>query len=262
MKAAGLSGAASASRWSGSKLGARLGPWWQRRAPRERWLLLGGVIAAVLVALDTFWTSPLSKQLRRATAELVEREEALNKAAPAGQPAAEEVQGMREQEAALRKRLQAAQSAANLLGQQTADLPQLLRTLTAQASQSGQAGQTGSLRLLSLELQPDPSWAQAVSSSAVATPAAAAPTPTPGSATVATTAPAADGAKRRLYRLPVNLSVSGSYRELQSLMQTIEREAPSLQWQSMSLDSSDWPAIRLTLRAQAVSTRPTWGSSS
>ena len=68
--------------------------------------------------------------------------------------------------------------------------------------------------------------------------------------------------QRRLYRLPVNLTVSGRYDELQRLMKTIERDAPSLQWMSLSLDSSDWPAIKLTLRAQAVSMRPTWSSAS
>lgn len=231
----------------------QLGTWWAQRPPRERWMLLGGGIAAVLVGLDTLWTAPMEKRLRRANAELVAREESIQKAAqqPAG-PNAEELQRLRDQEAALRARLQAAQAAAAQMGQQTSELPQLLRTLT------GQGGASGSLKLVSLELLPDPALLAhpGANAPAASEPAAAAP----AGATPATTAIA--GAQRRLYRLPVSLTVSGSYDDLQRLMQNIERDAPSLQWVSLSLDSSDWPAIKLTLRAQAVSLRPTWSSAS
>jgi type II secretory pathway component PulM len=226
----------------------QLGRWWAQRPPRERWMLLGGFIAAVLVGLDTLWTAPMEKRLRRANAELVTREESVQKAAqqPAG-PNAEELQRLRDQEAALRARLQAAQAAAAQMGQQTSELPQLLRTLT------GQGGASGSLKLVSLELLPDPAL--------MAPPGASVPAASePAGATPATIAIA--GAQRRLYRLPVSLTVSGSYDDLQRLMQNIERDAPSLQWVSLSLDSSDWPAIKLTLRAQAVSLRPTWSSAS
>lgn len=221
---------------------ARVGPWWAQRPPRERWMLLGGSIAAALVLMDTLWTAPLEKQLRRANAELTEREESLNKASQVPLPAANELQRLREQEAALRERLQLAQAAATRMGKQTAELPQVLRTLT------GQGGTGGSLKLLALELLPDVAATQ---------PAASAAT----SATTSAGTPVEPG-KRRLYRLPVQLSVSGSYDDLQRLMQSIERDAPSLQWMSVSVDSSDWPAIKLTLRAQAISTRPTWGSAS
>jgi Tfp pilus assembly protein PilO len=250
---------------------AKIGPWWAQRPARDRWMLLGAFIVATFVAIDTLWTAPLEKRLRRAASELAEREENVNKAArqPASQ-SPEQAKLLREQETALRQRLQEAQAAAAKMGQQTQELPQLLRTLT------GQGGVGGSLRLVALELQPDPSLAvpaNAANTNNVATvatnllasagPAASAAlatlSGTPGSAAPS---PATDNGQRRLYRLPVNLTVSGSYDDLQRLMQSIERDAPSLQWASMSLDSSDWPAIKLTLRAQAVSLRPTWSSGS
>jgi Tfp pilus assembly protein PilO len=201
-------------------------------------MLLGASVVTVLVLLDTLWAAPLSRQLRRASAELAEREDTLNRPGSSSLPDATQLQQLRDQEAALRQRLKAAQLAAQQLGQQTSELPQLLRTLT------GTAGPGSSLRLVSLELQPDP-----------------AVTPAAGAASTAGVPSAADG-RRRLYRLPVTLTVSGSYGELQGLLERIERDAPSLQWSSVSLDSQDWPSIRLTLRAQAVSNRPTWSSPS
>jgi Tfp pilus assembly protein PilO len=247
---------------------AKLGPWWSERSPHDRWLLLGAVMAATFVAIDTLWTAPLEKRLRRASSELTEREENVSKAAkqPASQ-SPEQAKALREQEAALRQRLQEAQAAAAKMGQQTSELPQLLRTLT------GQGGAGGSLRLVALELQPDPSLSVPTNAAnaanaanqllASAGPAAsAALAAISGALGTATPTPATDSQQRRLYRLPVNLTVSGSYDDLQRLMQSIERDAPSLQWMSLSLDSTEWPAIKLTLRAQAVSLRPTWSSGS
>ena len=238
--------------------------WWQQRPPRERWMVLGGGIAVVLVALDLAWTAPLEKQARRLEAELRSRQEALAKSSQPAAPAQlQEASRLRDEEAALRKRLQQAQAARAQVSQDAAQLPDLLRTLT---------GQMGSVRLVALELAPDPSTlasaqpagaaqtalalagvlAGAVGApgkpASAATPTSNSPTPLPGGQT--------------LHRLPLTLKVSGPYADLQRLMGHIETQAPSLQWMSLTLDGSAWPSVQLTLRAQALSPRPTWGSAS
>ncbi|MBL8328663.1 MAG: type II secretion system protein M [Rubrivivax sp.] len=220
--------------------------WWRLRPPRERWMLLGGGIAVILVLLDTLWTAPLEKRTRRAATELATRQDALDKAAPGTPLAAADLQRLRDQEAALRERLQAAQEASDRLGRQTLELPRVLRTVT---------GQMGSLRLVALELSPDASLAVGGSGLPGSAPGGSAGA-APGASAGATLA------GRRVYRLPLSLTVSGPYSDLQRLVAHIEKEAPSLQWTSFSLDSSDWPAIRLTLKAQAISLSPTWGSAS
>jgi hypothetical protein len=62
--------------------------------------------------------------------------------------------------------------------------------------------------------------------------------------------------------LPITLKVSGSYEELHMLLTQIERHAEALQWSQLTLDSSGWPAIQLTLKAHVLSPDPRWGSAS
>ena len=66
----------------------------------------------------------------------------------------------------------------------------------------------------------------------------------------------------RLYRLPITLKVSGTYEELHMLLTQIERHAEALQWSQLTLDSSAWPAIQLTLKAHVLSPEPRWGATS
>ena len=66
----------------------------------------------------------------------------------------------------------------------------------------------------------------------------------------------------RLYRLPITLKVSGTYEELHMLLTQIERHAEALQWSQLTLDSSNWPAIQLTLKAHVLSPEPRWGAAS
>ena len=200
---------------------------WQRRPLREKLLLSVVALAAVMALVDAVWTAPMEKRLKRARTETTSLQDKLKAAqAPATRGGASPEQ-MREQEAQLRQRLQAAQAASAELRQRVADaarLPETLRAITATV---------GSAKLLELSLAGD------------AEPPAG----------------AASAAARRLYRLPISLKVSGSYDELQLLLTQIERHADALQWQSVALDSTEWPAIQLTLKAHVLSLDPRWGAS-
>ncbi len=200
---------------------------WHRRPLREK-LLLGLVAAAVLVALvDGLWTAPMEKRLQRARSEAAALQDKLKTAQAAARPGVATPQQLREQEVQLRQRLQQAQAASAGLRQRVAEaarLPETLRAITATV---------GSARPLELNLAGD----------------------------VDAPANAASGAAGRLYRLPISLKVSGSYDELQMLLAQIERHADALQWQSVALDSSEWPTIQLTLKAHVLSLDPRWGAS-
>jgi type II secretory pathway component PulM len=201
---------------------------WQRRALREKVMLAGGALLVLAAAADALWTAPLEKRLKRARAETGSLQERLQETQRPALGGALSPAQMREQEASLRQRLQAAQTASASVRQrvgEAARLPETLRAITATV---------GAARLLELDLAGD-----------VEAPAVA----------------AASAPMRRLYRLPITLKVSGSYDELQLLLTQIERHADALQWSSVALDSSDWPAIQLTLKAHVLSLDPRWGAS-
>lgn len=202
---------------------------WQARATREKLMLAGGSLLVLAAAADVLWTAPLEKRLKRARAEagsLQERLQETQRPTPGGALSPAQ---LRDQEARLRQRLLAAQATSASVRQRVAEaarLPETLRAITATV---------GTARLLELDLAGD-----------VEAPAAVA---------------AASAPSRRLYRLPITLKVSGSYDELQLLLTQIERHADALQWSSVALDSSDWPAIQLTLKAHVLSLDPRWGAS-
>jgi Tfp pilus assembly protein PilO len=198
-----------------------------KRRAREKLMMAGGALLVLAAAADTLWTAPLEKRLKRSRADTVALQTRLNEALPPAPAGALSALQLREQEARLRQRQQAAQATAAALRQRLAEaarLPETLRAITATV---------GSARLLELSLAGD-----------VEPPSA------PASA-----------AARRLYRLPITLRVSGSYDELQLLLAQIERHAEALQWSSVALDSSEWPAIQLTLKAHVLSFDPRWGAS-
>ncbi len=201
-----------------------LNTWWRQRPPREKLLVVGVGLAALLALGDAVLTAPMEHRLRQQRAHLASLQERLN-ADPSGQQAAAR---QRQQEAELRQRLQAAQARASQLRQQlgeTAALPETLRALTATV---------GSLQLLAMDL------------GASAEPATA-------------SGPAVAGLPR-LYHLPVTLKVSGSYSELHTLLTQFEQHAQGLHWTQLQLDGSRWPAIELTLQAHVLSTAPRWGA--
>jgi Tfp pilus assembly protein PilO len=227
--------------------------WWLQRPAREK-LMLGACSLGVVLALgDSLAISPVEKQLRKARGaeeQLQSRWDQLQSRRK-GQTAQDK--DLLQAETALRARLQAAQARMGALSGQMADtaqLPEVLRSLVATM---------GSTRLLELTFADDGAAAP-VTGAAVATAAS------PGGAAASSAANATTGGAaglspaRRIYRLPVTLKVSGSWAELSSLLGQVESRAPALQWQTLSLDSTEWPAIQLTLRAHVRSLQPRWGA--
>ncbi len=213
--------------------------WWQTRPGREK-LMLGACSLGVVLALgDSLVVTPTEKRLRMARASEDQLQSRLVQDHSRKVTLATVDHDMLAQEQQLRQRLEAAQARAGRmqvrLGE-AAQLPDTLRSLVATM---------GSAKLLELALADD-------NASAVAK--------------TATTAPngsdAAAPGSRPVYRLPITLKVSGSWSELADLLAKIEAQAPSLQWQQFTLDSSDWPAIQLTLKAHVASLQPRWGTSS
>jgi hypothetical protein len=216
--------------------------WWHERHLRERLLVVVCGTAGLLVAGDSLLTMPLERRLKQERTQLHAQHAQLEAARAAATPA-DPKQNPREQAARLQQRLQAAQAATQVMRQQAADaarLPETLRAITATV---------GSARLLALDFAADTAPQPGGSASA---PSAYS---TPASGAVALATP-------RLYRLPITLKVSGSYEELHMLLTQIERHADALQWSQLTLDSSGWPAIQLTLKAHVLSPDPRWGAAS
>lgn len=201
---------------------------WQRRPAREQWMLGLALAAAVAAVGDSLWTGPLGRKLQRATSEVGTLKTQLAEATARHAEAAAQARQAGQQEQQLRERLQAAQAAAERTRQRVAESARLPETLRAIVATVGNA------RLLELDL------------------AGEAEAPSPAAA-------AASGA-RRIHRLPITLKVSGSYDELQLLLSQVEQHAPALQWRSLELDSREWPAIQLTLKAHVPSLEPRWGA--
>jgi type II secretory pathway component PulM len=225
------------------QLQARLQPvltWWGERNGRERLLVLASATAAVLVGGDALLTAPLERRLKANTLQLQDQQAQLEKLrADNGTDA--DAQQQRALAARLQQRVQAATAATQALRLQAADaarLPETLRAITATV---------GSARLLSLDLAGDTGGTATASGPS-------GPAGPPG------TNPPANPA--RLYRLPITLKVSGTYEELHMLLTQIERQAEALQWSQLTLDSSGWPAIQLTLKAHVLSADPRWGATS
>lgn len=200
----------------------------QRRPAREQWMLGLALAAAVAALGDGLWTAPLGRKLQRATHEATALRTQLSDATTRQAEAAALAERSRRQEQELRERLRTAQGAAEQMRQRVAESARLPETLRAIVATVGNA------RLLELDLAGE----------------AEAPPPA---------ATAASGV-RRIHRLPITLKVAGSYDELQLLLSQIEQHAPALQWRSLELDSRDWPAIQLTLKAHVASLEPRWGA--
>ena len=200
----------------------QLHAWWKQRPLREK-LLIGGVsLAALLAIVDASVTSPLEKKLRRTLVEQATLHVRVTERS--ADPRAAEALA---REAALRERLTRAERARSDIDRrvgEAARLPETLRAIVATV---------GMVKVLELDLSGD-----------VEPPAQP------------------DGGPRRLHRLPITLKVAGSYDELLLLLTQIERHADALQWQSLVLDNAEWPAIQLTLKAWVWSHDPRWGATS
>jgi MSHA biogenesis protein MshJ len=223
---------------------ARLLGWWAVRPWREKLLIIGGTVVAILAVGDAVYTAPLDKQLKRSQAQLASTQKNFEQLAAKRSDGAEQARTLREQEAYWRERLATANTQWEHTRNRAAEasrLPEMLRAVV---------GTVGNARLLALELRDDSGSVPSGSTPAVA------------ALPVGTSATTAAGTPPRLYRLPIVLRASGPWSELQQLLKEIERHAEQLHWVSVQLDSSAWPEIELTLKAQVLSLEPRWGSGS
>ena len=224
--------------------------WWLQRPAREK-LMLGACSLGVVLALgDSLAITPVEKRLRQARGAEEQLQSRWNQLQLRRKGQTAQDKELLELESTLRARLQAAQARVGTLNGQmddTAQLPEVLRSVIATM---------GNTRLLELSFADDVAAAPAPGAAA-ATPAA--PAAAASGATGAARGPAGLSG-RRIHHLPVTLKVSGSWAELSSLLGQVESRAPALQWQTLSLDSNDWPAIQLTLRAHVRSLQPRWGA--
>jgi hypothetical protein len=240
-------------------LGAQLRPvlqWWGERNLRERLLVLASGAAVVLVAGDALFATPVERRLKQARIA-VQTQQAKVDAAHAANAPGQSAQSQRDQARELQKRVQRAQAAASVLRRQATEaarLPETLRAITATV---------GSARLLALDFAGDSATPPAAASSAAGQPAATAlAAQLAGQLAPQGTGSTAPASATRLYRLPITLKVSGTYDELHMLLTQIERHAEALQWSSITLDNTEWPAIQLTLKAHVLSPDPRWGAAS
>lgn len=233
---------------------AHIKHWWAQRPAREKLMLSACSLGVVLALGDSLGISPVEKRLRAARLAEEQLQSKWDHLQARRKGSAQQDQQWREQEAQLRARLQAAQKRVGSTEsrlQETNQLPDVLRAITATM---------GNTKLLALALTDDaaaagPATPQTSLANAAAQVATTVATPGADAGNSAGTAPA-----RRIYQLPITLKVSGSWDELTQLLSLVESRAPALQWKTLSLDSSDWPAIQLTLRAQVPSLQPRWGA--
>jgi hypothetical protein len=256
--------------------------WWTERPPREKLLLCVCAVGVLFGVAESGLIAPIDKKIKQAQAQHAGLSARLEKdLKQRGQQAAVAAVNS-ERETELRERVRAAQArvvALNARLQESAQLPQVLRAITATV---------GAAKLLELQLSDDTSTptapvanaltplqalglrprtgaASAPSTADAAAPRAASAGPPPAAPLDSTEPAAAAGAPagmyagRRLYQLPITLKVSGTWDELNLLLTQIERHAQALQWHSVELNNSQWPAIELTLKAHATSLQPRWG---
>lgn len=231
--------------------------WWLQRPGREK-LMLGACSLGVLLALgESLGITPAEKRLHLASIAEEKLRARWDQLQLRRKDQTTQYKDQRELENSLHQRLQAAQQRVSELNHQLADMAQLPDVLRAVVATMG------STRLLELSFADDTSASPASAAAAAGAPSTAA---SAAQAVVAAPRPAAAAGAtpvtglRRVYHLPVTLKVSGSWSELSGLLNQVEKRAPALQWQALSLDSNEWPAIQLTLRAHVRSLQPRWGA--
>lgn len=208
------------------------------RAPRERLMLIGAALAAVLLLGDSLWLTPAFKQWSQARARQLAATTALQRlnddlARQGNEARAQELQ-LRQDIARLRERVQ--QGGDALRGSAliaAADmLPVLDQLLT----------RVGSLRMQSM---------QSLGRTEITAGAIGA------TGSVPTASAAANGGPV-LYRHGVELTVEGSFADLLAYLQALEAMPQRVLWAGAQLKVEHHPKASLTLRLYTLSLDRTW----
>ena len=119
------------------------------------------------------------------------------------------------------------------------------------------------LQLVSLRSVPVMSVAELIAGSgkaAIATTAATPTTPTAAAAPASSaSAPAAkDSRDAWLYRHGVEITVQGSYADMQAYLAALEHLPRRVYWGELKIDAQHWPANTMTVTVYTISLEKTW----
>ncbi len=203
----------------------RLQALWQQfmaRPPRERWVLVAGAVALVLMLGDRLWTGPAWTARQAAKAQALAGQQGVADMRANLQQQAQQLEAERQHRAEERKQLE----------QQLAELQ-----ASAPAPLSGERA----LALLESLVERQRGGVQMVALTALPAPAeAAASQPGP-----------------RLYRQGLQLVVQGRYEALHAYLMALAQE-PMLQLRGFQLAVHEHPELELTLQIETLSPHPVW----
>jgi MSHA biogenesis protein MshJ len=209
------------------------------RPPREQWLLVGALLAALLWAGDRYALAPALIARKAALAREATLTQALSQAQEAAQAGAQgwtQARQQREAEAAALRQALAALGdtpAAQASGR-PADAARTLALLEGLVQR-----QQGQLSLRALRADPDPASLA-------------------GAPTQAAEAPASEAAAPRLYRHGLTLVVAGPYGALQQYLRDVAAAPLPLRVRGLSFTVTEHPAVELTLDLETLSPHAAW----
>jgi TolA-binding protein len=217
---------------------ARAAGWWTSQPPRHQSMVLVALVALGVGAMDLGVLGKTDQQQAALKMQLQSLQQQAARAQAEAARVEQEQRGLRSEESALRSRLATAEAAIASAKSGLVD-PAALRQRIRDLSQDS------SVRLVALATLPS----EPVQSAATSTAAPAAAASAPGTAGM-------PGAV--LYRMPIQVTVSGPYEALGDYLERLEASEAGLRWQSLSLDNRDWPSVKLELRLFVLGDRPVW----
>jgi MSHA biogenesis protein MshJ len=210
--------------------------------PRERALVLVGVVVGLALVFDAVVLQPaqarkktLERQIAEARQKLKVAEALMQTKEPVGDSHAVKT-SYRD---ALRVRL--AEVNQNMVGLQQGMVPpeRMARLL------EDMLGRTSGLQLLSLRALPPKPFEPGAAATA------AQPKPKPAK-------PAAKDADRTIYQHGFELTLQGSYRDLHDYLAGLERLPWQMFWNRLSVQTEQYPRLRVTITVQTLSLNKAW----
>lgn len=193
---------------------------WERRNPRERWILLIAAILVPLLLADTLVWNPWRAQMKALGARAAQADQELRhlEAAQAGlAPRDDRGSGQIED---LRRRLVAAEQLTQAARQQVVS-PQRMAATLREVTEA-----RGGVAVVALRSLP--------------------------------VTPVAESGAVRLYRHTFELHVEGSYADIARYVENLERRAGVLRWNVVELDASRHPSIAARLEVFTLSEQSSW----
>jgi MSHA biogenesis protein MshJ len=231
--------------------------WWLRSrtrymalARRERGLLMACALVLIVGLGVLLFIEPATKQRLQLQRLMAQQRNELASLAP-------QVQGLqarqRNPDAAVQAQLKALREQLQLADGEFAQVqralvqPQEMGHLLDSLLQAHRG-----LQLVSLRSVPVMSVAELIAGSGKAAPAAAAP------ASSASAPAPRDSRDAWLYRHGVEITVQGSYADMQAYLAALEHLPRRVYWGELKLDAQHWPANTMTVTVYTISLEKTW----